>query len=404
MKILIISQYFWPESFCINEVATSLSNLGHKVTAVSAKPNYPNGLFFSGYRGWGIQKENWRDIEVHRIPIFPRGKGNFISLSLNYLSFVVSGLIFIPYILRNKKFDIVFVYGVSPIFQVIPASFLGWIKKIPVVLWVQDLWPESVSATGFIRSPLTLKVLEKIVKFCYSHIDLLLVQSKAFIPRVSRLAPNKRIKYFSNSVDMSFYSPTFKSSSVKVHSLNEGFSILFAGNIGIAQSPETIVEAAEILRKYHNIKFVVVGNGSKLSWLIEEKHKKKLNNLYLEGYFPKSAMPFVLRQASVLLVTLKNNPIFSLTIPNKIQAYLAVGKPIIACLDGEGSSIINKAKAGICVPAQNGKALAKAILHLYKMSDKQRNQMGLNGRIFFKKNFDEKKLIGHLVKHFESIV
>lgn len=403
MQILIVSQYFWPESFRINEVAVSLYDSGHQVTVISAKPNYPRGIFFPGYQGWGFQKEKWGDIEIHRIPIISRGSGNFVSLAINYLSFIVSGLIFMPYILRGKKFDVIFVYGVSPVFQVIPATFLAWLKSIPVVLWVQDLWPESVSATGFINSPLVLKILRKFVKFCYLHTDLLLVQSQAFVSQVSKLAPSKIIKYFPNSVDMSFYSPKPQSLSVEVPSLKKGFSVLFAGNVGIAQSMETIVEAAEILKENKSVRFVIVGDGSRLSWLAEEKNKRKLDNLYLEGYLPNDVMPYVMRQASALLVTLKDSPIFNLTIPNKIQAYLAVGKPIIASLNGEGSSIIEKSKAGLSVPAEDGRALAEAVLKLSLMPDQQKKQMGLNGRMFFKENFDEKKLTAQLIQHFESL-
>lgn len=403
MKILVITQYFWPEHFRINEIALSLKELGHDVHVVSGKPNYPDGQFYKGYSGYGLSYEYWNGIKINRIPILPRGTGTAIRLVLNYLSFILSGLIFLPFLLFKKEFEVVFVYGVSPVFQVIPASFIGWLKKKPVVLWVQDLWPQSAEATGYVKSRWLLKVLEKLVQFSYAHTDLILVQSRAFIGPVSKLAPNIPILYYPNSVDKSFYEPK-KLISPDIDSLKSGFTILFAGNVGEAQSMETIVSAAQELLPYPEIKIVIIGSGSKIDWLLNEIKQKSLTNIFLEGRYPVDTMPILMRKASVLLVSLTNQPIFGLTIPNKIQAYLAVGRPIIGSLNGEGSKIIDDAKAGLSVPAEDAKALAQAILKMYKMTDEERLQLGENGQDYFKENFDEDALINDLVKHFECLV
>lgn len=403
VKILIFNQYFWPESFRINEVTCALKALGHEVEVITGKPNYPEGNFFSGYAAWGIKKEFWRDIPVYRIPMLARGNKSAVKLALNYCSFIVSGLLFAPWILRKNIYDVIFVYAPSPIFQVIPASFLGWNKGIPVVLWVQDLWPQSAEATGYVKSPVLLKLLEKFVRFTYSHTDLLLVQSKAFIEPVAKLAPNKPIAYYPNSVEKEFYSPQVTAVPY-IESLQSGFTVLFAGNVGTAQAMETIVAAAEKLKPFTEIKVVILGSGSKAEWVAQQVVARKLTNLHLEGRFPVETMPILMRQASVLLVSLTNQPIFELTIPSKIQAYLAIGKPIVACLNGEGARIITEANAGIAVVAEDSEGLAQAIVKLYQMSESEREQIGVNGRTYFKQHFDEVKLTAKLIEHFEVLI
>jgi glycosyltransferase involved in cell wall biosynthesis len=403
MKILIFNQYFWPENFRINEIADAINSRGYEVDVMTGKPNYPGGQFFSGYGAWGIKKDFWKNIPIYRVPMFARGNKSTISLVLNYSSYILSSLILAPLLLRKKKYDLIFVYGVSPIFQVIPASFFGWLKGVPVVLWVQDLWPQSAEATGYVKSSLILKALEKLVRFSYAHTDLILVQSKAFISPVSKLAPKIPVLYFPNSVDKYFYSPK-KLVDLNIHSLKSGFTVLFAGNVGIAQSMETIVSAAEKLLSFKEIRIVIVGSGSKIDWLSKEIKQKRLTNIFLEGSYPSETMPILMRKASVLLASLTNQPIFSLTIPNKIQAYLAVGRPIIASMNGEGARIVDESKAGISVRAEDPKALAGAILKMYRMSDDERLELGENGRAYFKSNFDEDALINDLIKHFKSLV
>lgn len=403
MQILILSQYFWPENFRINDLARSLQSHGHTIDVLTGKPNYPEGKIFSGYSAWGCDSEScFHHIKTYRVPLISRGVKSGFKLALNYFSFVFSGLLFAPWLLRKKKYDLIFVYAPSPIFQVIPASFLGWLKGVPVVLWVQDLWPQSAAATGYVKSPFLLNLLEKLVRFSYAHTDLLLVQSEAFIEPVAKLAPNIPIAYYPNSVEKEFYSPQ-SISTPYIESLQSGFTVLFAGNVGAAQAMETIVTAAEKLQSYPEIKIVILGSGSKIDWVAQQIFERKLTNLHLEGRFPVETMPILMRQASVLLVTLTNQPIFELTIPSKIQAYLAVGRPIIACLNGEGARLVNEAQAGIAVQAEDAEGLSQAMLKLYQMADAERELMGNNGRAYFRQHFDEEMLTSKLIEHFEKL-
>lgn len=401
MKILIFTQYFWPESFRINEVAKTLQEKGVDVEVLTGKPNYPIGEIFPGYRGWGCQRETYEGMSINRIPLLARGGGGW-RLALNYLSFVVSGLIFAPWMVRKKRYDVIFVYAPSPILQAIPALFLGWMKDCPVVLHVQDLWPESLSATGHVRNRTVLKLVEWVVRFIYLHVDLLLVQSKAFEAPVSALASNTPVAYYPNSVDPSFAVPT-SNIDPDVPSLGSGFSVMFAGNIGAAQAVGVIVEAATLLRKYSDIHFVVLGDGSSRAWMLTEVQKRGLTNIHLPGRFPVETMPSFMQKASALLVTLADQPIFAATVPNKVQAYMAAGRPIIACLNGEGARLVVEAGAGLATPAEDARALADTIMRLYRLSPGERDTMGGNGRRYYQEHFDHDRLIDQLIVLLQNV-
>jgi len=165
MRVLLISQYFWPETFGINALVRALRERGVEITVLTGKPNYPDGQVFAGYSAWGVQRESFEGVEVIRLPLFPRGKRSSLRLALNYMSFVAAGLVLGPWLLRRRIFDVVFVYAPSPLLQALPAIWLSWLKRAPFALWVQDLWPESLSATGFVKNRLALGLVARIVRF-----------------------------------------------------------------------------------------------------------------------------------------------------------------------------------------------------------------------------------------------
>ncbi|MBC7742926.1 MAG: glycosyltransferase family 4 protein [Bdellovibrionaceae bacterium] len=403
MRVLIVGQYFWPEGFRINEIAKSLVESGVEVDVLTANPNYPEGKVFAGYTAAKTSSEIWNGVTIYRLPTFTRGGGGGFRRVFNYFSFIFFASLFGPWLLRRRKYDTVFVYAVSPIFQAIPAIFLSKIKKIPLVIWVQDLWPESLDAMGAIKNKKILSIIEFFVRKVYKHTDLLLVQSQAFIKPVQNLAPTKKVIYYPNSVD-SFFGESNPQESEIASKLVTGFSVVFAGNIGIGQAVEVIIEAAVKLKDYKDINFVIVGQGSRWEWMNQQVQVKELLNVFLPGRFPVETMPAFMQKASALLVTLADQPIFAMTVPNKIQAYLASGRPIIACLNGEGARMVAEAEAGISVPAGNAQALADAILRLYNMPTQAREKMGINGRNFYKKHFNHDELIIELIKHLHSSI
>lgn len=402
MKILVSSQHFWPEDFRINDLVQALVERGLKVDVLTGKPNYPEGRYFPGYRGWGCQQEHWSGATVFRIPLVARGSGRALRLVINYLSFIGGGLIFAPWLLRRRSYSLVFVYASSPLLQAIPAIFLGWLKRCPVIVWVQDLWPESLVATGYVRNRLVLAGVGRIVRFIYRHSDLLLVQSRAFEPSVAAAAPGKTIVYYPNAVEALFCAPPRGEQSV-VAGLGTGFPVVFAGNIGAAQAVDVIVEAASLLENYADIRFVVLGGGSRRDWLRREVQARGLTNVYIPGRYPVEAMPGILRKASALLLTLADKPIFSVTVPSRLQTYMAAGRPILASVNGEGARLVMEAEAGLATPAGESRALADAVLQLFRMSPAEREKMGNNGRRYSSQHFDRTLLVDRLLDHFGSV-
>jgi glycosyltransferase involved in cell wall biosynthesis len=400
VRILVVSQYFWPEDFRINDVVRSLVEKGVAVDLLTGKPNYPSGQLFDGYRIWGVQRQIWNGVNSYRIPLLVRGRGG-LRLALNYLSFVISGLLIAPWLFRKQKYDVIFIYGTSPILQAIPALFLGWLKKLPTVLWVQDLWPESLTATGYVRNNIIVAMVRSVVRWIYSNASVLLVQSRAFEGPVRALASTTPIVYYPNSVDDIFAVPASAASPL-AGGMGYGFTVMFAGNIGKAQGVDVIVGAAAILRDYSDIHFVVLGDGSRRPYMMQAATEQGLANLHLPGRFPVGTMPGFMRNASALLVTLTNQPVFAVTVPNKVQAYMAAGRPIIACLNGEGARIVTEAKAGLAVPAENAEALAQAILQLYEMPEGERAKMGNNGRRYYQDHFNHEVLVDQLIEHLSN--
>lgn len=400
MRVLIVSQYFYPETFSINEIARALSNEGVDVEVLTGQPNYPTGRVFDGYRACSLKSDMFGSIPLHRVPLAPRGRGA-LGLFFNYISFVISACLFGPFKLRGKQFDRIFVYGVSPILAALPALLIGGMKGAPVIIWVLDLWPESLSATGYVKNKRLLGFVERIVRFIYRQSDHILVQSEAFVDEVKALAGPTPVTYYPNSVDARFLKPVARPETQLPH-LEDKFIVLFAGNIGKAQAVETILEAAMQLSHKPDIHFVLVGDGRMAKFLRTQIEDRGLKNIELPGRFPLEQMPSFMNQASALLVTLTDETIFAKTVPNKIQAYLASGRPILASLNGEGARVVSTSGAGIAVGAEDATALSKAVLKLYEMTKIERDEMGKKGRAYFERHYNPNQLIQDLIDHLRT--
>ena len=406
MRILIISQYFWPESFIINQLATTLVEQGHKITVLTGKPNYPDGDIFDGYTQQGVIKERYKGVDIIRVPLKPRGKGGGKALLINYFSFIMSGLFKFPTLVKGKKFDIIFVFAPSPITSAIPAILLKYIKRTHLAIWVQDLWPESLSATGFIKNKIILKMVQYLVKVIYYYADTLLVQSQAFIEPVTQLSNKGKVVYFPNIVnDDERKGLPSKPNNVPnelLEQLDRDFCVLFAGNIGQAQSIETLIAAAEKVKHIPEIKLIIVGSGSALAWAKHEVEQKQLHNVIFTGRYPAEVMPFLFAKAKGLLVTLRDQDIFSYTVPSKVQAYMCAGRPIIAGINGEAARVVAEAKSGLVCPAEDSTGLANKISQLFYMSESEREIMGKNGRRYFLAHFELKQKCKELVGIFQQ--
>ncbi len=403
MKLLVVTQYFHPENFIINEVVRTLSTKGHEVVVLSGKPNYPEGKVFPGYRKWGVLRETFADkVTVFRIPIWPRKNGSASNLALNYLSFVLSGLYFGPRLLFRQRFDHILVYALSPPTQAIPAILIKWLKRAPLTMWVQDLWPESLKDTGFVHNPFLLKAVGVLMRVLYSQCSLLLVPSHAFNQPISAYTAPKKLAYLPNPYDGKAHSPLSSLPPVLLSALEGAFTVVFAGNVGTAQSVETIVGAAQLLLDRPEIRFVVIGSGSRLDWLQKEKSRLQLHNLILPGRFPPNIMPQVFQQATILLATLRGGDAFRHTVPSKIQAYMAAGRPILAAMEGEGARLVNEAGAGLVCPPDDPKALAQLVITLCQQPAKTLDALGYSGRRYFETNFELCSQVDRLVQLLNS--
>lgn len=396
MKLLVLSQYFWPETFRITEVAQSLRDLGHEVTVITGQPNYPEGVVSPGYSAASLRTQTRDGLTIHRVPLMPRGHGSAIRLMLNYLSFVVSAAVFGPWLLRGSRFDLILVYAPSPILQAIPAVWLAWVKRAKLVTWVQDLWPESLSATGFVRDPKTLGAVAAVVRWIYRKNDLLLVQSQAFIEPVMQMAGRTPVIYHPNPGELAF--STVRTGQPLPLQLKPGFNVVFAGNLGTVQALDTVLAAAQLLHNEQDVRFVLVGSGSRTEWLKQEIQRLGLDNVQIPGRFPPSDMPSILDQASALLVSLAQDPIMSQTVPSKVQAYLAAGRPIIASLDGEGARVVMESGAGLTCPAEDPRALADAVLRLRDALPEERQRMAQRGLFFYEQHFEPRLLAKRLAQ------
>jgi len=404
MRVLLVSQHFWPESFRINDVASALQQAGCEVAVLTGQPNYPGGVVFEGYRAMGTGGELHKGLEIHRVPLVPRARGNALRLVVNYLSFIATAATLGAWQLRHRRFDIVFVYATSPVLQVIAALWLARLKRCAVVTWVQDLWPDSLEATGYLRNRRALAIVARLVRWIYARCDLLLVQSQAFVAPVRALAGKTPVRYHPNSGDAASDEPASQAASEAALRLDEGFNVVFSGNLGTAQGLETVLDAAELLLDLPDARFVLVGSGQRGAWLAEEIHRRRLENVQLTGRFPPECMPGILAQASALLVSLANSPAMRLTVPSKVQSYLAAGRPIIAALDGEGARIVLEAGAGLACPAADAPALATAVRRLHALAPATRAAMGTAGRACFEQHFALRPLTQTLVQHFRWAV
>jgi glycosyltransferase involved in cell wall biosynthesis len=402
MRVLVVSQYFWPETFRINEVVQSLRDEGCDVTVLTGQPNYPDGVVPPGYSAASLRTQTHDGLTIHRVPLVPRGHGSALRLALNYLSFVVSAAVFGPWLLRGQRVDVIFVYAPSPILQVIPAVWLKRVKGAKLVTWVQDLWPESLSATGFVRNQKILGAVAAVVRWIYCKNDLLLVQSQAFIEPVLKMAGRTPVIYHPNPGELAFSIPSMDGPCPL--KLEPGFNVVFAGNLGTVQALETLLDAAEILLPCLEIRLVLIGSGSRSVWLEKQVVHRQLKNVRLPGRFSADVMPGILSQASVLLVSLVRSPIMSQTVPGKVQVYLASGRPIIAALDGEGARVVLESGAGLVCPAEDATALAQAVLKLRATSAEELKRMGESGRSYYDENFDPAFLARQLLERLDEVV
>lgn len=404
LNILVVTQYFWPENMRINDLVRDFSEKGHHVTVLTGLPNYPEGSIYREYRTAPKDFSEYAGAKVVRVPLIPRGKRS-VSLILNYASFFSAASVLGPWKLRAARYDAVFVYAVSPIMAAIPALVIGRIKRAPVFIWVLDLWPETLRAVGVLQNPKLLGCVGRMVSWIYNRADYLLLQSHGFLENVKKYCTKgiaaERLVYFPSWAEDDF-SGTTKQTSTLLDRDDSVFTVLFAGNLGEAQDFPAIIEAAQSLAGTVPIRWVIVGDGRMSEWLAHEVSARKMDNVLLLGRYPLEEMPGLFACADALLVSLKTNDVFEKTIPGKVQAYLASGKPILGMINGEAARVIEESGAGLCCPSGDSRALAEITSKLAALDGEQQKQMGASGRQYYLENYSKPTLLARLERLFRD--
>ncbi len=386
--ILVISQYFYPETFRINDMATEWVKRGYKVTVLTGIPNYPMGKFFSGYSWSKKRHETWNGLEIIRIPLIARGKTS-IGMILNYFSFVISGWFWNRF--NKVKADLVFSFEVSPMTQVLIGCEYAKKHKVPHFVYVQDLWPENVETVTGIHNRAIIGPIDSMVDKIYKQVDQIFVTSPSFVRAVlnrKKKVDKNKVHYWPQYAE-DFYRP-MERQQVDGIPADDSFKIAFTGNIGTAQGLDVLPKTAELL-KNENVKFVIVGDGRYQSELEQQIEDRKVQDKFI--MIPRvnaEKIPIILSACDAGFISFMDTELFEMTIPAKLQSYMACGMPILASAKGETERVVTEAQCGICSSIGNEKELAEAIKNMMR-SDL--NKMKLNSRDYFEKHFDKTMLM-----------
>ncbi len=394
--ILVISQYFYPETFRINDMATEWVKRGYKVTVLTGIPNYPMGKFFDGYGYIKKRRETWNGIDIIRIPLIPRGNSS-IGLVANYGSFVISGLF--KNLTSNIKADYVFTFEVSPMTQALIGCWYAKKHHIPHYLYVQDLWPENVIIVTDISDRTVIGAINKMVDYIYKNTDEIFATSPSFVDAICnrKVKVNREKVHYWPQYAENFYKPMEKGTVEEIPD-DGSFKIAFTGNIGTAQGLDVLPKTAELLRN-ENIRFVIVGDGR-----YQAEFEKEIIERGVQKQFimiprqPAERIPELLSVCDTAFLSFKSDPLWAKTIPAKLQSYMACGMPIIASAEGETRRIIEEAGCGICCGIGNAEELAKGIDRLIKADLKL---LGENSRSYYENHFDKKKLMDEIEEFFK---
>lgn len=399
MRVLLVTQYFHPENFKSNDVAFEMARRGHDVTVLTGLPNYPGGKIFDGYGLFRRRGETVNGVKVLRTLVIPRGKGGGVRLALNYLSWAFIASIWAFFMALFRKYDAVIVHETSPITQGFPALVVKAIQRIPMYFWVLDLWPESLQAAGNVNNRYVLGFFSKIAALMYRNSSKILMSSKGFRESILDKGDfEDKLVYFPNWAEDVFSTVEAK----PLPELPDGFKVMFAGNIGEAQDFENVMNAA-LLLKGTGVRMVIVGDGRKKQWVDRFVEENMLQDVvYMMGRYPLEYMPSFFDKADVLFLSLKDEYIFSLTTPAKLQAYMASGKPVMAMINGEARKLIEEAGCGLSCPSGDHAAFAECIMNLKNMTPSERNLMGDNGLQYFDRYFNKDKCIDALCRLMEE--
>lgn len=403
MHILFISQYFHPENFRINDLVEALAGRGHEITVLTGLPNYPSGRLAPGYGWCGPWTETVGAARVFRTPLVPRGGGGGLRLLANYCSFVISAAWAVQFRLPRRAYDAIFVFEPSPITVGLVSALARRRFRAPVLFWILDLWPKSLQAVGAVSSPRSLALVDRLVRWIYQRCDLLLVQSEAFRGELDRQGVNlAKVRYFPNWGEAAYEAVLEAPDAPRAGGAGQPFRIVFAGNIGAAQDFPSIIEAAGRLRDSY-VEWVIAGDGRAAAEVRALVAAEGLEGkVHFLGQQPNEVMPALFRTADALLLSLRDEPIFALTVPGKLQSYLTAGRPVLGMISGEGARIIEESGAGLVCPAGDAVGLDRCVRALLAAGPAARQQMGERGKAYYREHFSRGRLLDRLESWFRE--
>lgn len=403
-RLLVISQYFYPEQFRINDLCKEWVKRGHDVTVVTGIPNYPTGKFFKGYSWLKKRKEEYEGIHIIRLPLIPRGHSS-LMLALNYVSFVISGWFWSHF--TRVKADKVFIFEVSPMTQALLGVWYKRRKKVPCFIYVQDLWPENVEIVTGIHDKRIIHAIDKMVDYIYRNCELILATSPSFVKRIEERESawrNKKskVKYWPQYAEEFYKTAARKSLSDMPQ--EDSFKIAFTGNIGYAQGLDILPKTAAILKeKGVNCSFIIIGDGRYREILEKEIHAAGVQDMfYMLGRKKPEEIPDYLAWCDVAFISFAENPLFEMTIPAKLQSYMACGMPILASASGETERIIREADCGVVCRIGDAGALADRIFAMSKMDDEKLEEMRQKSFGYYCREFDRINLLDKIGKYLDK--
>lgn len=400
MNILFITQWFTPEpTFKGLTFAKALQERGHKVEVLTGFPNYPGGKIYVGYRQRVIQRENMDGVDVLRVPLYPSHDQSAARRIANYGSFALSAAI--GGALRTSAADVMYVYH-PPATVAFPAAIMRGLRRIPFVVDVQDLWPDTLRATGMINSGAVLAAVGQWCKWMYRLASRIAVLSPGFKQRLTErgVTANKIEVIYNWCDEEQLRRGTRDDALARDLGLAGRFNVVFAGTMGKAQALDSVLDAAKLVgATAPRVQFVLIGGGIEVERLQRRAQELGLTNVCFLARRPYAEIGSILQLADVLLVHLKDDPLFKITIPSKIQAYLAMGKPVIAAVRGDAAAVVEAAQAGIVCEPENAASLAAAVDTMQQVAPAGRERFGANGRQFY----DREMSLAQGVRRFEEI-
>lgn len=401
MRILFITHYFQPEPnfFFGLPFAKELVRRRHEVQVITGFPNYPEGKIYKGYKLSFFQKETMDGIPVLRFPLFPSHDRSSLKRFLCYSTLSASMASIAPWIVKSA--DVAYVVQ-GPATLGLPATVLKWLRRIPFVYNIQDLWPDSLLSTGMFKSKLGMRMLHDWCNFVYRRASKITVIAPGMKKKlIERGVPDNKIEVIYNWCDESLICRDDKDPRLMKELNFEGkFNVVFAGNMGKAQALVAVIKAAQIIQqKSSDIQFVFIGSGVEVDNLKKLAQSLELNNVIFIPRKPVNEIGPILRMADVLFVHLRKDPLFAITIPSKTQAYLAMGRPILIGVDGDAAELVEQAGAGVACEPENPESIAAKIEYLYHLNEDERKIIGLAASDYY----DSRLSFKQAVKRYETV-